>query len=240
MIVTAENLARKHGFTWREQNEAVLLRYAQYQDALADDAAFQRRYMVRPLDVVDTKGRRRATIEGDEGVHATTAEGLAKLKPLREGGTVTYGHQTHPADGNCGMLVCEEAVARALAPGRPLIRLVSFAEGRADAGFMGEAPVLAAQAALDSCNLTLADIDVVKTHNPFIVNDLYFSKAMELPLERMNQFGSSLIYGHPQGPTGMRLVIEMIEELEMRGGGFGLFTGCAAGDSAAAIIVQVV
>ena len=55
----------------------------------------------------------------------------------------------------------------------------------------------------------------------------------------MNNFGSSLIWGHPQGPTGMRLVIELIEELTLRGGGYGLFTGCAAGDTAAALVVQV-
>ena len=55
----------------------------------------------------------------------------------------------------------------------------------------------------------------------------------------MNNFGSSLIWGHPQGPTGMRLIIELIEELVLLGGGYGLFTGCAAGDSAAAVVVKV-
>ena len=37
----------------------------------------------------------------------------------------------------------------------------------------------------------------------------------------------------------MRLVLELIEELALRGGGYGLFTGCAAGDSAAAIVLKV-
>jgi acetyl-CoA acetyltransferase len=55
----------------------------------------------------------------------------------------------------------------------------------------------------------------------------------------MNNYGSSLIWGHPQGPTGMRLVIELIEELVLLGGGSGLFTGCAAGDTAAALVVRV-
>ena len=55
----------------------------------------------------------------------------------------------------------------------------------------------------------------------------------------MNNYGSSLIFGHPQGPTGMRLLIELIEELVLLGGGYGLFTGCAAGDSAASLVVQV-
>ncbi|MDP7544912.1 MAG: hypothetical protein QGG31_03990, partial [Anaerolineales bacterium] len=57
--------------------------------------------------------------------------------------------------------------------------------------------------------------------------------------EAMNNYGSSLIWGHPQGPTGMRLIMELIEELALLGGGYGLFTGCAAGDTAAAIVLRV-
>jgi acetyl-CoA acetyltransferase len=56
---------------------------------------------------------------------------------------------------------------------------------------------------------------------------------------KMNNYGCSLVWGHPQGPTGLRAIVEMIEELEMRGGGYGLFQGCAAGDSAMAVIVEV-
>jgi acetyl-CoA acetyltransferase len=55
----------------------------------------------------------------------------------------------------------------------------------------------------------------------------------------MNRYGCSLVWGHPQAPTGLRGVIELIEELAILGGGYGLFTGCAAGDSAAALVVRV-
>ncbi|NIO71374.1 MAG: thiolase family protein, partial [Anaerolineae bacterium] len=55
----------------------------------------------------------------------------------------------------------------------------------------------------------------------------------------MNHYGSSLVWGHPQGPTGTRLIIEVIEELILLGGGYGLFVGCAAGDSGAGVVVKV-
>ena len=58
-------------------------------------------------------------------------------------------------------------------------------------------------------------------------------------VQRMNNYGCSLVWGHPQGPTGLRGVIELIEELVQRGGGYGLFQGCAAGDSSMAVIVRV-
>ena len=77
------------------------------------------------------------------------------------------------------------------------------------------------------------------THNPFAVNDIYFSRQTGFPLERMNSYGCSLIFGHPQGPTGLRPVTELIQELRLRGGRTGLFAGCAAGDTGAAAVVRV-
>ena len=104
---------------------------------------------------------------------------------------------------------------------------------------MPEAPLAATRRVLDSAGLKIKDIKVVKSHNPFAVNDVVFSRATGFPLENMNNFGCSLIWGHPQAPTGMRAMIELIEELVAAGGGMGLFQGCAAGDSAMAVLVKV-
>jgi acetyl-CoA acetyltransferase len=65
------------------------------------------------------------------------------------------------------------------------------------------------------------------------------SRETGYDLEAMNPYGCSLVYGHPQGPTGQRAIIELAHALAVRGGGIGLFTGCAAGDTGAAVIVRV-
>jgi acetyl-CoA acetyltransferase len=104
---------------------------------------------------------------------------------------------------------------------------------------MPKAPVPAARSALGDAGLGIADMDVVKTHNPFAVNDLWFARETGADAEAMNPFGCSLIYGHPQGPTGARGLIELMWALHDRGGGRGLFTGCAAGDTGAAVVVEV-
>ena len=62
---------------------------------------------------------------------------------------------------------------------------------------------------------------------------------MNFPIEKMNQFGCSLVWGHPQGPTGLRGLVELIEQMALQGGGIGLFTGCAAGDTAMSLIIKV-
>lgn len=241
MVDTAENVARKYGLDTARQHDLVLQRYAQYRAALADDAAFLRRFMTLPFEVPDSGLRKTvATLGGDEGIVDTSAEKLAKLKPVRPEGTVTYGGQTHPADGTAAMVLTTPARARELArdPGIE-VRLLGFGQARVERGFMPEAPVPAARRALAAAGVEARDLAVVTTHNPFIVNDLVLGDVLGIDQARINPFGCSLVWGHPQGPTGMRAVIELIEALILRGGGTGLFTGCAAGDSGMAVVVRV-
>jgi acetyl-CoA acetyltransferase family protein len=241
MLQTAENVAAKHSISTSEQHEVVLRRYAQYEDALADDRAFQKRYMDLPFAVPDPRFRKTAEeIDGEEGVFETTADGLAKLKPVIEGGTVTFGSQTHPADGNAAIVITRSERAAELSADKAVrIRMLGVGQARAELAYMPEAPFVAATNALKQADLSFEDLDAIKTHNPFAVNDIIFAREAGVRIDDMNNYGSSLIWGHPQAPTGMRLIIELIEELVLRGGGRGLFTGCAAGDTAMALLVSV-
>jgi acetyl-CoA acetyltransferase len=241
MIQTAENVAAESSIARELQDECTLVRFQQYQQALAQDGAFQKRYMLLPFEVKDASGRKTmATVATDEGIFTTTKDGLAALKPVMPNGTVTFGSQTHPADGNCGMVVTSRDRAKAMSKDASVeVQLCSFGQGRAKKGFMAMATVPAAKAALEAAGIGLKDVKAIKTHNPFAVNDVYLAKALDLKIDGFNNYGSSLIFGHPQGPTGMRLIIELIEELQILGGGYGLFVGCAAGDTAGACVVKV-
>jgi acetyl-CoA acetyltransferase len=240
MLQTAENVARDYGISTAEQHEVVAMRHAQYQEALAGGAAFHRRYMVTPVEINPSGRKVVATVTDDEGIFPTTLEGLARLKPVLPGGTVTFGGQTFPADGNAGLIVTTQARARELSRDAGIeIRLVAFAEGRAEPGYMPKANAPAVRRVLARAGIGLDDVRVIKTHNPFAVNDCFLNRELGISLEAMNNFGCSLIWGHPQGPTGTRSIIELIEELVQLGGGYGLFTGCAAGDTAAAVVLEV-
>jgi len=138
------------------------------------------------------------------------------------------------------MIVTTKERAGELAQDKSIeVQFLGFGQARVEKGHMPMAPVPAARAALEAAALTIDDIDAVKTHNPFAVNDIVFARDTGFPIDKMNNYGSSLIFGHPQGPTGMRCVIELIEELALRGGGNGLFTGCAAGDTGMAAVIKV-
>jgi acetyl-CoA acetyltransferase len=243
MTQTAENCAAKWKVSTAEQHAVVLRRYEQYLEATrqSDGISFQHRYMQLPLDVPDARFRKTVTVlDGDEGINETTAAGLAKLKPVKENGTVTFGGQTHPADGTAGMVITtKEKAAELSADEKITISIESFGQARVEMAWMPSAPVPAARRALQAAGITIGDISAIKSHNPFVVNDIIFAREMGVDVLAMNNYGCSLIWGHPQGPTGMRTIMELIEELVLKGGGYGLFQGCAAGDSAMAVVIKV-
>lgn len=239
MIQTAENVVKKAGnITKEECDAATARRYEQYNDALANDRAFQKRYM---FTVEYKKSKKEVgVVDADEGVTTTTFETLKKLKPVIEGGVHSFGSQTHPADGNCGIIVTTKDKAQELSTDKSVtIQVLSYGSNRAEKAHMAAAVVPSAMMALDKAGLKVSDIKAFKTHNPFIANDVHMAKEMGIDIMSFNNYGSSLVYGHPQGPTGGRAIVELIEELVILGGGYGLFTGCAAGDTGAALVIKV-
>jgi acetyl-CoA acetyltransferase len=83
------------------------------------------------------------------------------------------------------------------------------------------------------------DIVVAKNHNPFAVNDVIFAKVLDYDWKKLNNTGCPLVWGHPQGPTLTRVIIEALEEAVDLGGGYVLIFGCAAGDVGIAAVFRV-
>ena len=237
MIQTADNVAKEHGITRAEMEEVALRRCEQYADALKDDAAFLRRFMI-PVEI--GKGKKAKLITVDEGITTASVEAFAGQKAVLEGGLTTPGMQTHPADGNSGMILTTQERAAELASDKKItVQLIGVGTSRVKKGFMGAAMVPAAERALADAGVKMSEIKALKTHNPFTVNDVLVSKKLGFPQKDINNFGCSYVWGHPQGPTALRSVVELIEELAVKGGGLGMFTGCAAGDTGGAVVIKV-
>ena len=238
MIQTAENVCREAGINKEQCDTVALRRYEQYLDALADERAFQKRYMF-PVEIAVSR-KKTITIDADEGVMETTAEGLARLRPVLPEGVITFGAQTHPADGNCALVVTTQGRAKELSSDTSVeIQVISYGFNRTKKAHMAMAVVPAAQMALEKAGIGVNDVKVIKTHNPFAANDVYMANQMGIDVNGFNNYGSSLVYGHPQAPTAGRLIMEGIEETALRGGGYMLFSGCAAGDTAGALVLKI-
>jgi len=235
MIATAGITARKYKIEREEVDEVAYHRHQQYFETKS--SGFLDRVLV-PLDVLNLQGRLLGRIDDDLGVRPLTLAGLRAMRELDS--CVTGGTQTHAADGMATLLVTSAGKARELSP-RPEIdiRFVAKTEVRTSPNLMPEAPALAVRKLLKRNDLTMADMAVVKNHNPFAVNDVIFAKLLECDWREMNKTGCSLVWGHPQGPTLTRLLIEALEEAVDLGGGHVLLFGCAAGDVGIAALFEV-
>ena len=235
MITAAGITARKYKASREETDEVAYQRYQQYFEA--KDSGFLDRVLV-PLEILNVQGRPLGRIDDDLGVREITLDGLRAMRELDT--CVTGGTQTHASDGMATLLVTTEERANELSP-RPEIDIsfVAKTEVRTRPSLMPEAPAFAVQKLLDRTGLTMADMAVVKNHNPFAVNDVVFAQLLDYDWREMNNTGCPLVWGHPQGPTLTRVAIEAFEEAVDLGGGHVLVFGCAAGDVGIASIFKV-
>ena len=235
MIAAAGKTARKYGIERAEVDDITLRRYEQYFEGRR--SGFLDRVLV-PLEVLNMQGRVLGRVDDDLGVREVSRASLAAMRELDT--SVTAGGQTHASDGMACLLVCSEERAAELSP-RPEIdiRFVAKAEARTQPSLMPEAPALAVGELFSRTGLGIDDMAVIKDHNPFAVNDAVFAKVHGADWATMNNNGCSLVWGHPQGPTLTRSLIEGLEEAVDRGGGYLLLFGCAAGDVGIAAVFEV-
>jgi acetyl-CoA acyltransferase len=193
----------------------------------------------------------------DNGIRADTSiEQLRALKPVfdRKNGTVTAGNSSPLTDGGSAVLLMSEDRAKALGY-TPLAYIRSYSYAALDPGeqlLMG--PVLAAPVALERAGLTLAHMDLIEMHEAFAAQVLCNLKGLasrewaqragfsepvgEVDRSKLNVMGGSLSIGHPFGATGGRILTTLCNELQRRGGQFGLMTVCAAGGMGHAMVVE--
>jgi acetyl-CoA acetyltransferase len=235
MITAAGITARKYKVDRREVDDVAHMRYEQYFQAR--DSGFLDRVLV-PLDLLNVAGRPLGRVDSDAGVRRMP---LATLRAQRELDTcVTSGTQTHASDGMATLLVTTAEKAKELSR-RPEIeiRFVGKAEARTEPSLMPEAPAFAVQQLLKRVGIAFDDVAVAKNHNPFAVNDVVFTKVTGGDWRKLNNTGCPLVWGHPQGPTLTRVLIEALEEAVQLGGGYVLIFGCAAGDVGIAALFEV-
>jgi acetyl-CoA acyltransferase len=248
---SADKMAKLNGIT-REAQDRFALRSHQQAARGLDDGRLSAEIVPVP---VPPKFEQMLTT--DNGVRRDSSyEQLAQLKPVfdRQYGTVTAGNASPLTDGASAVLLMSEERAHALGY-KPLAYIRSYAYAAVDPGEqLLQAPVLAAPVALQRAGLSLADLDLVEMHEAFAAQVLsnlqgLASKAWaeragfstpvgEVDPEKLNVMGGSLSIGHPFGATGARVLTTLCNELQRRGGQFGMLTVCAAGGMGHAMVVE--
>lgn len=242
MGLTAERVAEKYGIEREEQDEYALRSHRRAAAAI-ENGVFESEIVPLEVEIVEPNGRdqvrRTETFVVDEGVRTDTSmEALSNLRPVfKKGGTVTAGNASQMSDGAAGVIVMSEARAEELGL-TPIARFVSFGVGGVPPEIMGVGPIAAVPKALERAGLSIEDMDLIELNEAFASQTLAVMRHLEMDPEITNVNGGAIALGHPLGCTGAKLTIQLVNELQRRGGRYGLVTMCIGGGMGAAGVFE--
>jgi acetyl-CoA C-acetyltransferase len=179
----------------------------------------------------------RHMVSRDQGLRETTAEGLAALKPVIEGGIHTAGTSSQISDGAAAVLWMDEDKAKALGL-RPRARIVSQALVGAEAYYHLDGPVQSTARVLEKAGMKMGDIDLVEINEAFASVVLSWAQVHEADMDKVNVNGGAIALGHPVGSTGSRLITTALHELERTDQSTALITMCAGGALSTGTIIE--
>lgn len=245
MIDTADLVAERYGIS-REAQDAFALesqrRTAAAQQAQRFDGEILPITTIRSIPEKDGGPARQeeVTLDRDEGNRPdTSSEGLAKLKPVREGRWITAGNASQLSDGASASLLmsAEEAARRGLTP-------LGIFRGLAVAGCepeeMGIGPVFAVPRLLQRHGLKIEDIDLWELNEAFASQSVYCRDRLGLDPEKVNVNGGAISIGHPFGMSGARMVGHALLEGRRRRARYAVVTMCVAGGQGAAGLIELI
>jgi acetyl-CoA C-acetyltransferase len=229
----AEMIVKKHGFT-KDDLDAYALESHRRAKAATEAGRFEREIVGLEIDTPEG----RAMHKIDEGIRFdATLEGIAGVKILQEGGTITAASSSQICDGaSAALIVSEQALKdHGLTP-RARIHHISVTAG--DPVIMLEEPLFATEKALKKAGMKIEDIDAYEVNEAFAPVPLAWLKYLGADHARLNQHGGAIALGHPLGASGTKLMATLLGVLDATGGKYGLQTMCEGGGQANVTIIE--
>ncbi|HEV7456983.1 MAG TPA: thiolase family protein [Roseococcus sp.] len=239
---TAEELARRHGFT-RAEVDAYAAR--SFDRALAARAAgfFEDEVVPVVSEAFTREGmkdrgihlpRKVESVAADTHPRPSPVEQLAKIRPAF-GGLQTGGNSSAVVDGAAAAVIASGAEVKGRAP---LARLVAATAIGCPPEIMGIGPVPAIRALLERTGLALDDIALVEINEAFGAQVMACARELELDEARLNVNGGAIAIGHPLAATGVRLCVTVARELRRRGARYGVASACIGGGQGIALLLE--
>jgi acetyl-CoA C-acetyltransferase len=235
MGTTAENIAKKYGFTRAAQDEFAA---GSQQKTEAAIKAGRFEDEIVPVTIPQRKGDPLIFKTDEFPRPGTTAESLSKLRPaFDKEGTVTAGNASGLNDGAAVVIVTSESKAKALGL-KPIARLVAFASVGVDPAIMGTGPIPASTKCLEKAGWTPADLDLIEANEAFAAQAMSVNHDMGWDVSKVNVNGGAISIGHPIGASGARVLVSLLYEMQRRDAKKGLATLCIGGGQGVALAVE--
>ncbi len=238
-FTAAERIAEKRGIS-REDVDGQGVRSQHNAARALAEGRFDREILEVEAPVLGADYRptgETVTVNEDQGPRDTTMEGLAKLKPVNEGGIHTAGNSSQISDGSAAVLWMSEERAKA-AGLRPRARIVAQALVGTDPYFHLDGPVESTQRVLDLSGMSMSDIDLFEVNEAFASVVLSWASVHKPDMNRVNVNGGAIALGHPVGCTGSRLITTALNELERTDQSTALIAMCCGGAVATGTIIE--
>lgn len=240
--VSAELIADRWGFSREQLDDFAAESHARAARAAAD-GAFEGELVAVPTP--DS-----GSVVADETIRpGTTPEKLAQLQPAfrtdRLAGRfpqldwrITAGNSSPLTDGASAALIMSAEAAKRLGL-RPRARFHSFAVAGSDPLLMLTGILPATRKLLDRSGVRLDQIDAYEVNEAFAPIPLLWRQEFDADPSRLNPHGGAIALGHALGSSGTRLLATLLNEVESRGGRYGLQTMCEGGGTANATLIEV-
>jgi len=229
---TAEEIARRYGFTRQQQDEIGYLSHVRARKAIAEGLFKDE---IVPFPIPQKKGES-IMFDTDERPMDTSMEKMAKLAPaFRKDGTVTAGNSSGINDAAAAIVLMSRDKAKELGL-KPLATLRAWASGGTDPKYMGLGPVPAVRKVLKKTGLGNKDLDAIELNEAFAAQVLGCMRELGWDSDHVNIHGSGISMGHPIGCTGARIAVTIIYDMVHRNLHHGLETMCIGGGQGMAAI----
>jgi acetyl-CoA C-acetyltransferase len=214
---SAERIAKKRGISRQDCDDFAL--HSQEKAIRArDEGRFTREILPIEAPVLGADGKptgQTRVVDADEGIRASTREGLANLKPVIENGVHTAGSSSQISDGAAAILWMTRDKAKALGL-KPRARILYNVVVGSDPYYLLDGPIDATQRILKKSGMVLNDIDLYEVNEAFAAVVLSWLRVFGTDPDKLNVNGGAIALGHPVGATGCRLLVTALHELERR------------------------
>jgi acetyl-CoA acyltransferase len=243
MGLTAENVAKRYNVSREQQDEFAAL--SQQKAAAARANKWFTEIVPTPATrfVEEENGtfRKETFIQDhDDGIRdSTTAEGLAKLRPVFSAdGSVTAGNSSQMTDGAAATILVSEEKIQELGL-KPLAKFLCYTTAGCHPDEMGVGPLVAIPKLLKLAGMKISDIGIFEINEAFASQAIYCTRELGIDMDKVNIHGGAIALGHPLGCTGAKLCATLLTNMRKKGARYGVESMCIGGGMGAAALFEL-